>query len=222
MTLCHYVRTTLDDVNMLYRSILDRHVYNKTHPRSFQRSRQLPNRHQYRKDVVWVHVLCARLLGSIFQTIRYLGPPCCAFSIVEGRLKDGTFEALVLLRRQLDRLGVRYFLQLKKRNPQRVGGGATGDRIQALAILRNRTLQPLVDLRLGDDADVTIVFVNDVAICMGGIVACLGTINICKLELHRFRRIISHHVHRHSRCLLTAADPENIISCTFLDLSNLV
>ncbi|KAL8790821.1 MAG: hypothetical protein Q9213_000445 [Squamulea squamosa] len=106
--------------------------------------------------------LLPRLLGSIVEAIEFLGPQSCALSIVEGRSDDGTFEILLLLQEELDRIGVKYFLQTNEVNPTAEGG----DRIKALSELRNQALQPLVDLQLGNDTDVTVVFVNDVAICM--------------------------------------------------------
>ncbi|KAL8849886.1 MAG: hypothetical protein Q9221_005152 [Calogaya cf. arnoldii] len=109
--------------------------------------------------------LLPQLLGSILDTIKFLGPQNCALSIVEGRSNDGTFETLLLLVEELDRISVKYFLQTDERSPAVLGGGINRHRVWALAILRNLALQPLVDLQLGDDTDVTVVFVNDVVIC---------------------------------------------------------
>ena len=101
-------------------------------------------------------------MGSIVEAIEFLGPERCALSIVEGRSDDGTFEILLLLREEMDRMGVKYFLQTNEINPWAAGG----DRIKALSELRNQALQPLIDLHLAGDTDVTVVFLNDVAICM--------------------------------------------------------
>ncbi|KAL8915264.1 MAG: hypothetical protein Q9172_006925 [Xanthocarpia lactea] len=106
--------------------------------------------------------LLPRLLGSIVEAIEFLGPERCALSIVEGRSDDGTFEILLLLREEMDRMGVKYFLQTNEIDPWAAGG----DRIKALSELRNQALQPLIDLHLAGDTDVTVVFLNDVAICM--------------------------------------------------------
>src|SRR2546421_12147992 len=38
--------------------------------------------------------LLPRLLGSVIETIRFLGPSNCVLSIVEGRSHDGTYEIL--------------------------------------------------------------------------------------------------------------------------------
>ncbi|KAL8759845.1 MAG: hypothetical protein Q9199_000492 [Rusavskia elegans] len=110
--------------------------------------------------------LLPRLLGSILETIEFLGPQHCALSIVEGRSDDGTFEILLLLREELDLMGVKYFLQTNEVNPMAKGGDKDRDRIKALSEIRNQALQPLIDLHLEADTDVTVVFLNDVAICM--------------------------------------------------------
>ncbi|KAL8865194.1 MAG: hypothetical protein Q9174_007021, partial [Haloplaca sp. 1 TL-2023] len=104
--------------------------------------------------------LLPRLLGSVVEAIEFLGPENCALSVVEGRSDDGTFETLLLLREELDKIGVRYFLQTNEVDPHN-----SGDRIKALANLRNQALQPLIDLHLETNTDVTVVFLNDVAIC---------------------------------------------------------
>ena len=104
-----------------------------------------------------------RLFGSIIESIRYLGPENCALSVVEGRSTDGTFEVLKLLRTELEPIGVKYFLKSSEINP---GGENTPDRIKALAELRNIALQPLVAHPDQYASNVTVVFINDVAICM--------------------------------------------------------
>ncbi|KAL8679627.1 MAG: hypothetical protein Q9186_004088 [Xanthomendoza sp. 1 TL-2023] len=104
--------------------------------------------------------LLPRLLGSIVDTIRFLGPQECALSVVEGRSDDGTYEVLMLLRETLEGMGAKYYLQTNEVNPRAEGV----DRIEALAALRNQALQPLIDLHVG--ADTEVVFINDVAICM--------------------------------------------------------
>ncbi|KAL9625885.1 MAG: hypothetical protein Q9204_007765, partial [Flavoplaca sp. TL-2023a] len=105
--------------------------------------------------------LLPRLLGSIIEAIEFLGPEHCALSIVEGRSDDGTFETLLLLREAMDKIGVKYFFQTNEIDPHN-----SGDRIKALADLRNQALRPLIDLHLGANTDVTVIFLNDVAICM--------------------------------------------------------
>ncbi|MCJ1338281.1 hypothetical protein MMC09_003567 [Bachmanniomyces sp. S44760] len=104
-----------------------------------------------------------RLMGSIFESIRFLGPENCALSIVEGRSDDGTFEVLKLLRDEIEAMGVRYFFASNEIDP---GADNNANRIDALAELRNIALLPLVKHVETYSADVTVIFINDVAICM--------------------------------------------------------
>jgi len=104
-----------------------------------------------------------RLLGSIVESMRFLGPKNCALSVVEGRSDDGTFEILKLLREEVERTGAKYFLDTNEINPTADSGHY---RIQALAQLRNHALRPLVDHPDQYSTDVTGLFINDVAICM--------------------------------------------------------
>ena len=104
-----------------------------------------------------VHIL-PRLIGSIVETIRFLGPHNCALSIVEGRSTDGTFEVLALLANKLQDLGVTYYFDSNDIAP-------SDDRISRLATLRNLALQPLIDNKAQFSEDTTVIFLNDVAIC---------------------------------------------------------
>jgi len=106
--------------------------------------------------------LLPRLLGSIVETIRFLGPESCALSIVEGRSTDGTLEVLESLRRPIEGLGGQYFLTTSDTNP--VAEGV--DRVQALAELRNQALRPLTEHPQRYGTDTTVLFINDVALCM--------------------------------------------------------
>ncbi|KAI4114503.1 MAG: hypothetical protein LQ338_007998, partial [Usnochroma carphineum] len=106
--------------------------------------------------------LLPRLLGSIVETMRFLGPRNCALSIVEGRSYDGTYEVLLLLREEIERMGARYFLTTNEIDPLADSGK---HRIQALSELRNQALQPLIDIHPGKETATTVVFINDVAIC---------------------------------------------------------
>ncbi|KAL8937562.1 MAG: hypothetical protein Q9211_003623 [Gyalolechia sp. 1 TL-2023] len=102
-----------------------------------------------------------RLIGSIVETIHFLGPENCALSIVEGHSTDGTYEILLLLREELEKAGITYYFSTSDINPE------AGHRIQALADLRNLALQPLYDSATkAASSATTILFINDVAICM--------------------------------------------------------
>ncbi len=101
-----------------------------------------------------------RLMGSIVETVRFLGPDNCALSIVEGHSDDGTLEILEALRKDLGSLGLEFHLQTSDIDPRK------GDRIEALAALRNLALEPLANNSSNYSPDTAVIFVNDVAICM--------------------------------------------------------
>ncbi|KAK3937337.1 cryptococcal mannosyltransferase 1-domain-containing protein [Diplogelasinospora grovesii] len=108
--------------------------------------------------------LLPRLLGSIVEAIRFLGPERCALSIVEGNSPDGTGEVLAALQQafldELPGLAHYYFYQHSLLDP------AEGERIRRLAELRNLALQPLVSNLTGHvSQNTTILFLNDVAAC---------------------------------------------------------
>ncbi|KAH7244803.1 cryptococcal mannosyltransferase 1-domain-containing protein, partial [Fusarium solani] len=105
-----------------------------------------------------VHLL-PRLLGSVVEAIRFLGPHRCALSIVEGNSPDGTGDVLLALRPILKDLGVTYIYNRSKVNPSK------GDRIQKLAELRNLALRPLYQQKVAVTEETTVLFINDVAAC---------------------------------------------------------
>lgn len=115
-----------------------------------------------------VHLL-PRLLGSIVETITFLGPENCVLSIVEGRSDDGTFEVLSELRSSLQALGVKYSFETSDINPTAPGK----DRIEALAGLRNLALQDLLAHPAKYDPHTTVIFLNDIALCMEDILELL-------------------------------------------------
>ena len=106
------------------------------------------------------HIL-PRLLGSVVETMRFLGPQNCVLSVVEGRSVDGTFEILKLLREEIEQMGAQYFLITNEIHPW----GQGVNRVEALAELRNQALQPLVDHSSQYSSETTVVFLNDVALC---------------------------------------------------------
>ncbi|KAI1335481.1 alpha-1,3-mannosyltransferase CMT1 [Xylariaceae sp. FL0016] len=124
-------------------------------------------------DLTHVVDLLPRLVGSIVDAIRFLGPSVCALSIVEGHSQgDGTRDVLVALEPKLKELGIRYYL-----NTNEIDSRA-GNRINKLADLRNMALAPMLlqdaPLELAAmpaetlppaTGDTTIIFLNDVAAC---------------------------------------------------------
>lgn len=104
-----------------------------------------------------------RLMSSIVETMRYLGPEYCALSVVEGRSEDGTYEVLAALKKEIEAMGAEFYLNTSPLNP--LGPGA--DRIALLSELRNMALEPLHDRRYSKmyASDAIVVFINDIAIC---------------------------------------------------------
>lgn len=102
-----------------------------------------------------------QLLSSIIHVIEALGPENCVLSIVEGRSTDGTYETLRSLRREMQQIGLQYYLQCVDIDPK----SPNGDRILALAMLRNYALQPLMANPKEYDPETIIIFINDVALC---------------------------------------------------------
>ncbi|KAM0234497.1 hypothetical protein ACHAPO_006386 [Fusarium lateritium] len=98
-------------------------------------------------------------MGSIVETIKYLGPERCALSIVEGNSPDGTADVLVALHPFLEELGIRYFYNNSVINPSK------GPRIRKLAQLRNLALEPLFKEKVPASDETTVLFINDVAAC---------------------------------------------------------
>ncbi|OCL14156.1 glycosyltransferase family 69 protein [Glonium stellatum] len=106
------------------------------------------------------HVL-PRLLGSVVEAIRFLGPQNCVLSVVEGRSVDGTFEILKLLQKEIEYMGAKSFLTTNEVHPW----GEDVNRVEALAELRNQALWPLRDYSYQFSPETTVVFINDVALC---------------------------------------------------------
>jgi alpha-1,3-mannosyltransferase len=101
-----------------------------------------------------------RLLGSVVETINFLGVDNCVLSIVEGRSHDATFEVLDSLRAEMDAIGVQYHLRSSDLDPK------ASDRVKGLAELRNLALEPMMSRPAEYSKDSTIIFLNDVSICM--------------------------------------------------------
>ncbi|RAR16233.1 glycosyltransferase family 69 protein [Stemphylium lycopersici] len=108
-----------------------------------------------------VHLL-PRLIGTIVETIRFLGPHNCVLSIVEGRSDDGTFEVLHELRAGMQLLGIKYVFKSSDIDPT----AKDTDRIEALAKLRNLAVKDLTANPKNYAQDTTVIFSNDIALCM--------------------------------------------------------
>jgi alpha-1,3-mannosyltransferase len=79
---------------------------------------------------------------------------------VEGRSDDGTFEILKLLRMEVGGIGAKYFFNSSDLDP------TAGPRIAILAELRNLALKPMLEHPDQYSTNTTVVFLNDVAICL--------------------------------------------------------
>ncbi|KAJ4418978.1 hypothetical protein N0V82_005203 [Gnomoniopsis sp. IMI 355080] len=123
-------------------------------------------------DLRQVVDLLPRLLGSILEAMRFLGPENCALSIIEGNSDDGTWEVLSVLKPKLESLGVSSFILKEEIDPSKE------NRIGNLARLRSLALEPLRNSRnstarslglIGSTSkftdDAVVVFLNDVAAC---------------------------------------------------------
>lgn len=103
--------------------------------------------------------LLPRLIGSVIEVMRFLGPQHCALSIVEGLSTDGTADVLIAITDELQRMGVRYFFHSSTVDP------SADDRITRLAELRNMALHPLLFNPTSASEDMAVIFLNDVAAC---------------------------------------------------------
>ena len=140
----------------------DRYLYLKSNFTNMTHVSNIRPKYFFALDLHQCASLLPRLIGSIIESIRFLGPQNCALSVVEGRSDDGTFEILLSLREEIQRFGIKYYFNSSEINP------TVGDRIKALADLRNQALQPLLDLpdKVTPTNATTVVFINDVALCM--------------------------------------------------------
>lgn len=140
----------------------DRYLYLKAGSTNMTHGRTLRPKYFFALDLHQCASVLPRLIGSVIESIRFLGPQNCALSVIEGRSDDGTFEILLSLREEIERIGAKYHFNSSDINP------TVGDRIKALAELRNQALQPLLDhADKGTPTNTTtVVFINDVALCM--------------------------------------------------------
>ncbi|KAK0614018.1 cryptococcal mannosyltransferase 1-domain-containing protein [Immersiella caudata] len=105
-----------------------------------------------------------RLLGSVVDVVRFLGPERCLLSIVEGNSDDGTPEVLDALLGSLKDLNTTYRITHTSVDPLIHPSG----RIPTLAALRQMALsyiEPGNPQAFPTNPTSTILFLNDVAIC---------------------------------------------------------
>ena len=87
---------------------IDRYAYLRDPPSSKSKV-PTPRSYFFALDLHQCVDVLPRLMGSIIESIRFLGPENCALSVVEGRSDDGTFEVLKLLIDKIEGMGARYF-----------------------------------------------------------------------------------------------------------------
>lgn len=144
-------------------SSLDRYAYLKAPPRAPAVTTK--PKYFFTLDLWNTVELLPRLLGSIVEAVRFLGPENCVLSVVEGRSNDGTFEILKEISKDFEKMGLRYILSTNEVNPK------SGDvnRIEALANLRNLALEDLWKNPDQYEPDTMVIFSNDVALCFDDI-----------------------------------------------------
>ena len=125
-----------------------------------------------------------RLLSSIIQATRHLGPENCGLSIVEGLSKDGTYEVLESLRDPLSALGVHYWLIHSGTDSKAEGN----ERTQELANLRNIALNPLLNEAGTFSESPLFIFLNDIVVCPDDILEIIyqhqlqGAVQTCAMD----------------------------------------
>ena len=87
----------------------DRYLYLKANSANITHGPVMGPKYFFALDLHQCASILPRLIGSVVESIRFLGPQNCALSIVEGRSNDGTFEVLLSLREELERIGVKYY-----------------------------------------------------------------------------------------------------------------
>lgn len=102
-----------------------------------------------------------RLMSSIVQTMRYLGPDYCALSVVQGNSDDGTYDILSAVKAEIESIGAEFHLNASSVDPKRNGA----DRVAARSELRNMALAPLIDSGSAHSSDAIIIFLDNVALC---------------------------------------------------------
>ncbi|KAI4138586.1 MAG: hypothetical protein L6R39_006713 [Caloplaca ligustica] len=103
-----------------------------------------------------------RLLTSIVDAAKFLGPEFCHLSIVEGNSTDDTSKLLHEFHEVARALGLEYSLVQSNLDPK----NETNDRIETLAKLRNLALVPLLQNSSHfDTEETTVIFINDISLC---------------------------------------------------------
>ena len=131
-------------------------------------------------DLYQSREVIARLLASVLEAVNYLGPQNCAISIVEGRSTDGTFDILFDVQQAAINHDVDFYLAKNDDVDPKAPGA---NRFEALAELRNQALRPLLKDPSRYDADTTVIFSNDVTLCVNDILELIYQRKLQKADL---------------------------------------
>ncbi|ETI28014.1 hypothetical protein G647_00463 [Cladophialophora carrionii CBS 160.54] len=164
-----YIRAIMDpkdtEFNRLQcpRPFKDRYRVLRAQREVLTQSKQQPPKKRYffALNLYQCAYVLPRLLASVVEAMRKLGPEDCVLSIVGGRSDDGTTEILSVIREEIEALNATYYFGTSDIDPWRKGR----DRVTELAKLRNLALAPLYTGQQLWAADATVIFVNDVSIC---------------------------------------------------------
>ncbi|KAK5431455.1 hypothetical protein LTR55_012450 [Exophiala xenobiotica] len=97
------------------------------------------------------------------EAILLLGPENCVLSIVGAqRDDDGTTEILSGLRDEASGIGLKFHFKVTDFDPLR----KDTDRVAELVKLRNAALAPLLNDSQLDNSETTLIFLNDVSLCV--------------------------------------------------------
>lgn len=96
------------------------------------------------------------------EIIHFLGPANCALSIFKGRSHHGAFEILQSLNPFLAALDVTYHFTTNAIDPKAGGGTSASRPCHPL----HQALHPLSSSSDSYDPDTTVLFINDVALCI--------------------------------------------------------
>ncbi|KAJ5303008.1 hypothetical protein N7476_009807 [Penicillium atrosanguineum] len=112
-----------------------------------------------------------RMMSTIVEAMRFLGPKNCAVSIVVEKSDDGTNEILAELKPRVEAIGARFFLDEVRSIPRNSTEALKEKRV---AELRNKVLEPLKfvgaqglidDLAGIYSPEALIIFVDQIALC---------------------------------------------------------
>lgn len=115
--------------------------------------------------------IISRMMSSIVEAMRFLGPKHCAVSIVVEKSTDGTSEILAELKPRIEAIGARFFVKEVESIPH---NSTATLKEKHTAKLRNKVLEPLKivgaqgvidDLAGIYSPEALIIFVDQISLC---------------------------------------------------------